>query len=109
MLMLGDDLYSLSGLAQSELGRDNEAFAWLNRITSSNLPGGENFYYAALFMAARGDNYKAMEYLGKAIELGYGSLHNLQRENLSPLNIKSLRNESGFDLLIDKAQRNFME
>lgn len=109
MLMLGDDLYALSGLAQSELGRDNEAFAWLNKITSSNLPGGENFYYAALFMAARGDNFKAMEYLGKAIELGYGSLHNLQRENLSPLNIKSLRNESGFDLLLDKAQRNFME
>ena len=109
MLLLGNDLYSLSGLALNALGKDNEAFSWLNKITASNLPGGENFYYAALFMAARGDNYKAMEYLGKALELGYGSLHNLQREDLSPLNIKSLRQEPGFDLLIDKARRNFSE
>ena len=109
MLLVGDDVYSLNGLAQSALGRDNDALAWIHRITSANLPGGENFYYAALFMAARGDNYKAMEYLGKALELGYGSLHNLQREDLSWLNIKSLRNVQGFDLLIDKAQRNFIE
>ena len=109
MLLLGDDLYGLKGFAQSVLGKDNEAFAWLNKITSSNLPGGENFYYAALLMATRGDNYKAMEYLGKALELGYGSLHNLQRESLSPLNFKNLRGESNYGLLMDKAQRNFVE
>ena len=109
MLLLGDDLYSLNGLAQNGLGRDNDALAWLHKITSSNLPGGENFYYAAVFMAARGDNYKAMEYLGKALDLGYGSLHNLKREVLSPVNINSLRDLPDYGLLIDKAQRKFIE
>ena len=58
-------------------------------------------------MTLRGDNFKAMEYLQKAIEKGYGSLYKLQYDNLSPLSLKSLRTEPGFDLLVEKAQRNF--
>ena len=78
-------------------------------MTSVNQPGGENFYYAAVFMALRGDNYKAMEYLQKAINQGYGSRYRLQYDELSPVNLKSLRSEPGFDLLVEKAQRNFVE
>ncbi len=109
MQLLGDEPFALKGLAQGAMGKDNDAFSWLNKITSTNLPGGENFYYAAIFMASRGDNYKAMEYLGKALELGYGSLHNLEHEELSAVNLKTLRHEAGFDLLVDKAMRNFSE
>ena len=109
MTLLGDDAYDLKGLAQSELGRDNDAFSWLRRITSAPNPGGDNFYYAALFMALRGDNYKAMEYMTKAVELGYGSLHRLQNDVLMPVDLQSLRKEPNFGLLIDKAQPNFME
>ena len=109
MLLLSDDIYDLKGFAYNELGRDNEAFAWLNQITSTPMPGGENYYYAALFMAQRGDNFKAKEYLEKAIELGYGSRHNLLRDDLFPITLKALRAEPGYDLIVDKAQRNFVE
>ena len=109
MLLLSDDIYDLKGFAFNELGRDNEAFAWLNQITSTPMPGGENYYYAALFMAQRGDNFKAKEYLEKAIELGYGSRHNLLRDDLFPITLKALRAEPGYDLIVDKAQRNFVE
>ena len=106
---LSDDPADMKGIGLSEMGRDNDAFKWLNNITRTAQPGGENFYYAALFMALRGDNYKAMEYLQRAIENGYGSLYNLQYDNLTPFGLKALRSEPGFDLLIQKAQRNFIE
>lgn len=108
MTMLSDDVYDLKGFALSELGRDNDALKWLGDITrGATIAGGENYYYAALFMAMRGDNFKAMEFLQKAIDNGYGSLYKLQYDNLSSPSFKSLRNEPGFDLLIEKAQRNF--
>ena len=100
LALMGDDLYDLKGLAMNVLGRDNEAYSWLTNITSSQVPGGENFYYAALFMAQRGDNYRAMDYLRKAISNGFGSLHRLQYDVLSPLNLKSLREEPGFDQIV---------
>ena len=106
---LSDDVYDLKGFGLSELGRDNDAFKWLHKITSATTAGGEGFYYAALLMAQRGDSFKAMEYLQKALENGYGSLFNLKYNDLSPLNFKSLSNESGFPLLLEKAQRNFVE
>ena len=108
MLLLSDDVYDLKGFALNELGRDSEAFNWLRQITTTPVSGGENYYYAALFMAQRGDNFKAKEYLEKAIELGYGSRHNLLREELFPVSLQSLRGESGYDLIVDKAQRNFV-
>ena len=106
---LSDDVYDLKGFGMNELGRDNDALRWLQSITSVNQPGGENFYYAALFMAQRGDNYKAMEYLQKAVDLGFSSRYRLQFDELSPVNLKALRTDPGFDLLVEKAQRNFVE
>lgn len=106
---LSDDVEDLKGIALSQLARDNDALKWLNTITGLNMPGGENFYYAAVFMALRGDQFKGMEYAQRAIDLGYGSLLNLKYDILSPLSLQSLRGEPGFDLLIDKAQRNFVE
>ena len=104
---LSDNVYDLKGFGLSELGRDNDALTWLGRITSRNVPGGENYYYAAIFMALRGDNYRAMEFLQQAIDNGYGSLYKLQYDELSPINLKSLRSVPGFDLMLEKAQRNF--
>ena len=102
--LMSDDMYDLKGFAMNMLGRDSEAFRWLQQLTSSVLPGGENFYYAALFMAQRGDNYRAMDYLQKAINNGFGSRHRLQNDVLSPLSLKSLRSEPDFELLMDKAR-----
>ena len=107
MTLLSDDVYDLKGLALSELGRDNDALRWLNSITNVPMPGGENFYYAAILMAMRGDNYKAKEYVQKALDNGFGSLYQLKYDVLSPLRLESLRTDPEFDLLIDKAQGTF--
>ena len=109
MTRFGNDVYDFKGIALSELGRDNDALSWLNAITSTDVPGGENFFYAAVFMAMRGDNFKAMEYAQKAVDLGFSSRYRLQYDELSPLNLKKLRDEPGFQLLMDKAMRNFVE
>ena len=107
--LLSDDMMNLKGIALSELGRDNDAFAWLQNLTSANNPGGDNFISAALFMVNRGDHFKALEYLQKAIENGYGSLYKLQLDKLSTVNFEPLRSEPEFKNLIDKSVRNFVE
>lgn len=106
---LSDDPVDLKGLGLSELGRDNDALTWLQHITRTAQPGGENYICAAMLMALRGDNYKAMEYVQQAIDNGYGSLYKLKYDILSPVSLKPLRTEPGFDLLIEKAQPNFTE
>ena len=106
--MMGDDAYELKGIALSEVGRDGEALKWLDQLTSTSQTGGENFYYAAVFMALRGDKYKAMDYLQKAINQGFGSLYKLRHDDLSLFNLSSLYKEQDYDLLVDKAQRNFV-
>ena len=102
--LMSDDMYDMKGFAQSLLGRENEAFRWLNQLTSLEQPGGENYFYAALFMTMRGDNYKARDYLQKAIDNGFGSMYRLRDDVLSPLNLKSLRDEPEFELLMEKAR-----
>ena len=99
MTLLSDDVYDLKGFAYSDLGRDSDMYRWLQQITATDVKGGENFYYAALLMASRGDNFKAMEYLRKAIDNGYGSAFGLLYDDLSPINLKSLRSEPAFQQL----------
>ena len=94
-----DDVYYLKGLALNEMGRDGEAFRWLSGATMSNQPGGENYYYAALLMAKRGDGFKALEFLRNAVNNGYGSVHRLHHDVLSPATLQSLRKEPGFEQL----------
>lgn len=101
----GDDLYDLKGFALSELGRDNEMYEWLEKVTSKKLPGGENLYYAAALMSMRGNNIGAMEYLRQAVEQGYGSVYMLRDDVFSPVSIKSLRDTPDFKLLLDQVQR----
>ena len=60
-------------------------------------------------MALRGDDYNAINYLQKALDNGYSSLYNLKYDVLSPLTLKSLREKPNFTLMVDKAQRNFVE
>ena len=102
MALLSDDVYDLKGFAYNGLGRDGEMYRWLQQVTSTNVKGGENFYYAAMLMANRGDNFKAMEYLRKALENGFGSPFRLLYDDLSPLNLKPLRNDPAFQQLQEK-------
>ena len=99
-----DDLFNYRGFALSMLGRDNEMYTWLDKVTRMKLPGGENFFYAAALMAMRDNNAVAMDYLRQAIELGYGSLYMLRDDIFSPVGIQSLRGEPGFQQLLEMVQ-----
>ena len=50
-------------------------------------------------MAKRGDGFKAMEFLRNAVNNGYGSIHRLKHDVLSPVTLESLRQEPGFEQL----------
>lgn len=102
-----DDLYNLKGFALNELGRDNDMYDWLGKVTKMKMPGGENFFYLASLMAMRGNNARALEFIRQAVENGYGSLFRLRDDVLSPVGIKSLRNEPDFSSIIDGAADNF--
>ena len=101
----GDDLFNFRGFALSELGRDNDMYAWLDKVTKKPLPGGENLYYAAALMSMRDNKTAAMDYLRQAIELGYGSLYLLRDDVLSTIGVQSLRDEPDFQLLLEKVDR----
>lgn len=109
MAILDDDAADLKGFGLNQLGRDNDALNWLYKVIKAKQPGGENLIYAALFMAQRGDNFKALEYVQQALDSGYGSIYRLMADDLSPVNFSTLRNEPGFQMAIEKAQRNFVE
>ena len=102
--MQNEDPYFLKGLALNEMGRDTDMFKWLSTVTANTEPGGENFYYAALLMAKRGDGFKAIEFLHDAIVNGYGSIHRLQHDVLSPVNLKSLRGEQRFEQVVKELE-----
>lgn len=103
----GDDLYDFRGFALSLLGRDHDMYEWLDKVTKKKQPGGESLYYAAALMAMRNNNIAAIDYLRRALEQGYGSLHMLRDDVFSPIGIKALREVPDFQSLLEKAQRNF--
>ena len=45
-----------------------------------------------------------MDYLRKAINNGFGSLQRLRDDVLSPLNLKSLRTEPDFDVIVKELE-----
>ena len=107
--MLSDDVENMRGVALIEQGRDEEAQAWLDKVTATAMPGGANFINAARLMVMRGDNAKALEYVQKAIDNGYGSKYTLLIDELTPFNLKPLRELPEFKALIERAQGNFVE
>jgi len=106
---LGEGAYDLKGYALYELGRDNEAMQWLQRITSYSMPGGDNYFVAAALMSMRGDNIKGMDYLRQALANGYGSMYELSNDQLPYINVQGLRTEADFYTTISNNQTNFQE
>ena len=104
-----DDLYDLKGFALNELGKDNDMYDWLGNVTKMKMPGGENFFYLASLMAARGNNARALEFLQQAVGNGYGSLFRLRDDVLSVIGVKALRDEPDFKSIMAQAVPNFVE
>lgn len=85
ILLTGDGNELVRGFALHELGRDAEAAKWCEDIIESETKaGGAAYFTAAVLMAQCGNYDKSIDYLTKALTLGYGSRYDVM-VNESPL------------------------
>ena len=92
---------SLQGFALLRLGRLAEAEAWVEHvIASSDALMGRDYYIAACLYAQMGNNDKALHYLEKAFDKGYGDYFNLYFEYDTPVSLAPLRGEAAFRMLV---------
>ena len=104
------DMESLRGFALHEMSRADEARAWAEQIIADEPAiGGEAYYYAAALLSDMDDNDKAMQYLEKALENGYGSLFEVRVNENPYINLKLVRRHDGFNALVEKYQTCFQE
>ena len=105
-----EDVTSLRGFALHELGRDNEANAWIERnIRDMSVTGGEVYYYAAALQAAMGNKAQGIKYLESCLANGYGGLYDIKLNEDPYVNLAPLRSEPTFNMLVNQSQFNFQE
>ena len=110
-----DQMYYLRGFALHELGREEDARQWARQIIDKGiLPGGECYFVAAALLSdigefEAGDKTQAINYLRSALANGYGSRHELLRNEDPYVNMKLARRYSDFQTLIDQNTFNFQE
>ncbi len=105
-----DDIESLRGFALHELGRDDEANEWINKmIQDYPAIGGETYYYAAALQAAMGNKAQGIKYLESCLANGYGGLYDIKLNDDPYVNIAPLRSEPAFNTLLNNSQLNFQE
>lgn len=104
------DMESLRGFALHELSRGDEARAWAEKIIGEEPAiGGEAYFYAAALLSDMDDNNKAMQYMDKALENGYGNLYEVRVDDNPYVNLKLVRRHDGYNALVEKYQVNFQE
>ncbi len=98
-----DNVHSLKGFALLALGRGDEAKRWIENIlnTTTDHDGIIN-YYAACIYAQLGDNEKALEHSGRALDLGYADYHNWTEQTEANLNVGPLRDDLRFLNLLSR-------
>lgn len=85
LLLAGDGKELMRGFVLHQLGRDADAEKWCEEIVTKNTrAGGEACYVAAVLMSQCSKPDKAVAYLGKALDQGYGSFYNIE-VNENPL------------------------
>lgn len=105
-----DEIESLRGFALHELGRDNEANAWAEKmIQDYPATGGETYYYAAALQAAMGNKAQGIKYLESCLANGYGGLYDIKLNEDPYVNLAPLRSEPSFNILLNNSQLNFQE
>mgnify|MGYP004443347969 FL=1 len=107
-LMQTDDITSLHGFALHELGRDNEAIEWAQKIIdASPLPGGEAYFNAATLYCALKNSDKAFEYLTKALANGFGSRYRVKADEHPVASLAEIRLDERFDTLLKQYAKVF--
>lgn len=113
VLACGDDMASLRGFALHELGRDDEARAWANKIIQDNrIIGGDSYFLASALLSdigdyEAGDKTKSMEYLRSALANGYGNLYEIKVNETPYVNLKLVRRYPDFQTVLDQNSLNF--
>ena len=98
-----DNVKSLQGFALLNLGRTDEADAWMNNILT-NVPDNDGLanYYGACYYTLRGNKDRAIQCVETALEKGYTDKHNWLDNNDGQINVSGLRDDKRFAELLDK-------
>lgn len=108
VLLIGEDLSSLRGVALSGLGRTDEAKAWADKMVAE-MPaaGGEAYYTAAVVYTLCGDNEKALDLLESALANGYGNYYKVYDYREGEVNLLPLRSLPRFKEIVNKYDKVF--
>lgn len=98
-----NDVRSLRGFALLNLGRTEEADAWMDNILR-NVPDndGLNNYYGACFYTLRDNPDRALECTEAALKAGYSDNHNWMSNNDGQINVANLRDDLRFLQLLQR-------
>ncbi len=96
------DVRSFRGFAFAQLGRNEDAIAWINSVIDANtdLTDGEIQYYAACLYAQLGDIEKGLAYTQQALDKGYANLYNWKECSDAGINVAPLRKDPRFDAML---------
>ena len=96
-----DNIKSFKGFALLYLGQTELADEWMQNILT-NVPDydGMIHYYATCFYAQAGNSDRALDYMKKALELGYANYYDWTTNNEARINVAPLRKDERFRQLL---------
>ncbi len=97
-----DDVRSLRGFALLNLGRTQEADAWMSRMTAQPDNDGLVNYYGACYYTMRDNSDRALECAETSLKAGYSDLNNWIYNSDAPVNTGELRDDLRFLQLLQK-------
>lgn len=95
------DKYNCIHYAYQGLGQFDKAIEVMDSIIARNEDRAGSYYDAACLYARMGQKQKALEYLGKSLELGYRRFAHIKRDQ----DMDSIRDLDEFKALIEKYQQ----
>lgn len=102
ILLTGDGGELLRGFVLHELGRDDEAAQWCESIAKdAKRAGGEACFVAAVVMAQCGRDDSAIDYLDRALTLGYGSYYDVMDNEMPLRSLQPVRHLEKFRATVE--------
>lgn len=102
ILLTGDGDELLRGFVLHELGRDDEAAQWCESIAKdAKRAGGEACFVAAVVMAQCGRDDSAIDYLDRALTLGYGSYYDVMDNEMPLRSLQPVRHLEKFRATVE--------
>lgn len=99
------DVRSLKGFALLNLGRTEEADAWIESVladAATTSLDGEVEYIATCYYAARGDESRAFVCMAQSLDKGYSNYHNWTAADEAGITVAPLRSNPRFQALLTR-------